>query len=80
MPLELNKEKKCINLHSTNLFYLQNMTSLQMELLKKIYWVEEYKVIQDRLWSIPNAWVTKEDAKYSIKFFIAKLDTVIMEL
>ena len=80
MTLELNKEKKRINPYSTNLFYLQNMTELQMKLLQKIYWVEEYKVIRNSLWSLPYAWVTKEDAKYSITFFIANLDTVIMGL
>ena len=76
MTLELNKEKKRINPYSTNLFYLQNMTELQMKLLKKMEWRSGFQYIHDDLEPVPVTY-THKNIEYSIELFINDLNNAV---
>ena len=68
------------NRHFTNWFYLDNMTDLQVKLLKGMRWDKSHIDTDTDLWFIPISWVSKTKAERITDIFIGDLNKRITEL
>ena len=77
MSLIVYERHKYVSTYRTNLNYLLNMTSLQMNPLEEMEWIEDSKYIRTGLWLVPWITFSKSDAT---KYFIDNLNDEIMVL
>ena len=68
------------NPYFTNWFYLDNMTDLQVKLLKGMRWDESHIDTDTDLWFIPITRVRKTTAEITTDIFIERLNKRIPEL
>lgn len=78
MSLIVYERHKYVSTYRTNLSYLQNMTSLQVKLLKEMEWIEDF--INTDLWAVPDTWPSNEHIKNIVNNFIENLNTELMRL
>ena len=78
MSLIVYERHKYVSTYRTNLSYLQNMTTLQVKLLKEMDWIEDF--INTDLWPVPWITFSKEDVEYSVEVFIEFLNKELRRL
>ena len=69
-----------VNPYFTNWFYLDNITKLQVKLLKEMRWDESHIDTDTDLWFIPIARVRKTKAERTTDIFTGDLNKRITEL
>lgn len=69
-----------VNPYFTNWFYLDNITKLQVKLLKEMRWDESHIDTDTDLWFIPITRVRKTTAEITTDIFIERLNKRIPEL
>lgn len=80
MSLNIDKRHKYANPYFTNWFYLDNITKLQVKLLKEMRWDESHIDTDTDLWFIPITRVRKTTAEITTDIFIERLNKRIPEL
>ena len=79
MPLSF-KDGIYVNPYYTNWYYLQNMTELQVKILKGMEWRSGFQYIHDDL-EEPVPYINiYTNGNYSVKYFISALNNVVKRL
>ncbi len=78
MTLHLHKSEIYADPYRTNLFYLRNLTELQMIPLEEMKWIGAE--INGDLWSVPWAWIDKKNTKDSAEGFMKRLNEELRRL